>query len=141
MNEHCNSQNNNLEEAKKLSDETKKFSDETQRLSEDMIEAFEQHLDDGVSIINPSRCKVFAGVYKILSDHLRGNGIKMSYALCEPLSNMAYILVTGPSIRFDNTEMVVDALRSADVVEVYVKTDGRVELEVTFYGITVSAKK
>ncbi len=125
MDEQYNSQNENTEEIEKL--------------SESIAKNFKQYLDSSVSIVNPVRCKMLAEVYKVLADNLRGNGIKMSYEMHQPLNNMAYIHVIAPSIRFKNTEEVIDALHAADTVGVYAKNDGRVEMEVTFHGITVRA--
>lgn len=125
MDEQHNSQNENRKEIEKL--------------SEDIVKDFGQYLDNSVSIVNPVRCKVLAKVYKVLSDNLQGNGIKMSYELHRPLNNMAYIHVIAPSIRFRDTEEVINALHAADTVGIYTKTDGRVEIEITFYGITVRA--
>ena len=127
MDEQYNSQNENMEDIEKLSD--------------DIAKDFGQYLDSSVSIVNPIRCKILAEVYKVLADNLKGNGITMSYELHQPLNNMAYIHIIAPSVRFKNTEEVIDALHAADTIGVYVKNDGRVEMEVTFYGITVRAGK
>lgn len=92
--------------------------------------------DNKPAVINPERIQQLLYTYKIVKYLTKGTKAKVSYTLHEPYKSMGYVSVTGSSIQFGNTEWFLKAVELASNFEVFPKTDGTVEMNFTFHGLT-----
>lgn len=66
----------------------------------------------------------------------KGTKAKVTYALHEPYKSMGVVSVVGSDLLFRNTEWFMKAVELASNFEVYPKTDGTVQMDFTFHGLT-----
>lgn len=93
--------------------------------------------DDGeVSIINPYRIQQMQYTYKMLKYLTKGTKSKVTYTLHKPYKSMGFVSVTGKNLMFRNMDWFSKAVELASNFEVYPKTDGTVQMNFTFHGIT-----
>lgn len=92
--------------------------------------------DGEVSIINPYRIQQMQYTYKVLKYLTKGTKSKVAYALHKPYKSMGFVSVTGKNLMFRNMDWFSKAVELASNFEVYPKTDGTVQMNFTFHGIT-----
>lgn len=120
---------------------------ETEFMSDDEVEEILDNtvvaLSDAVSedenrtsIANPYVLQKIANTYKLLKYALKGSKAKVTYALHQPYHSMGYISVVGKDVAFKNPKWFVKAVEMASNFEVYAKTNGDVEMNFTFHGLT-----
>lgn len=88
------------------------------------------------SIINPYRIQMFIYTYKMLKFLCKGTKSKVTYELHEPYTSMGVVSVTGKELVFRKPEWFVKAVEFASNIDVYPKTDGTVQIDFTFHGLT-----
>lgn len=94
-------------------------------------------LENGkTSIIVPQRMMQLAYAYKILKSITDGINVKVTYTLHEPYNFVGSISIEGDSLEFCNTELFAKAAQLASNFEIYPKTDGTVQMNFAFYGLT-----
>jgi hypothetical protein len=117
-------------------------------------EEVEQHLDEVIlslgtgivqeesnpSIINLARMKEILVAYKTLSYICKGTGVKVTYKLHNKFQSVGTVSIVGKTILFTKNEWFVKACRLASNIEIYPKTNGTVQINLTFYGLTKSIK-
>lgn len=91
-----------------------------------------------VSIVNEERVKQFLESYKmVLKSVKHKKGVcEISYKINEPFNNMASINIIGKEITIKDPDTFLKAAKAAANFEVYAKTDGSVQANLTFYGMT-----
>ena len=92
--------------------------------------------DSKTAIINPYRIQQLLYTYKVLKYLTKGTKAKVSYTLHEPHKSMGYVSVVGSNLQFENTGWFLKAVELASNFEVFPKTDGIVEMNFTFHGLT-----
>lgn len=93
--------------------------------------------DSKTSIINPFKIQQVLYTYKVLKYLTKGiKGAKVSYELHEPYISMGSVSVTGKDLLFRKPEWFMKAVELASNFEVYPKTDGTVQMNFTFHGLT-----
>lgn len=92
--------------------------------------------DSQTAIINPYRIQQVLYTYKVLKYLTKGTKAKVTYALHEPYKSMGVVSVVGSDLLFRNTEWFMKAVELASNFEVYPKTDGTVQMDFTFHGLT-----
>jgi len=93
--------------------------------------------DNKTSIINPIKIQQVLYTYKVLKYLASGNkGVKVKYELHKPYRSMGSVTVTGKNITFRKPEWFMKAVELANNFEVYPKTNGTVEMNFTFHGLT-----
>ena len=93
--------------------------------------------DSKTSIINPFKIQQVLYTYKVLKYLTKGiKGAKVSYELHEPYRSMGSVSVTGKDLLFRKPEWFMKAVELASNFEVYPKTDGTVQMNFTFHGLT-----
>lgn len=111
---------------------------------EDMLDsivttvAIEIVIDDNkTSVINPYKIQQVLYTYKVLKYLMKGNkGANISYELHEPYKSMGSVSVVGRNLVFRKPEWFMKAVELANNFEVYPKTDGTVQMNFTFHGLT-----
>lgn len=94
--------------------------------------------ENRTAIVNPHRAQQVLCTYEILKRLTRGTNAKVIYDLYEPYKSMGVVSVIGSNLIFGNTEWFTKAMKLASNFEVYPKTDGTVQIDFTFHGLTVA---
>lgn len=92
--------------------------------------------DSKTAIINPYRIQQVLYTYKVLKYLTKGTKAKVTYTLHDPYKSMGVVSVIGSDLLFRNTEWFMKAVELASNFEVYPKTDGTVQMDFTFHGLT-----
>lgn len=88
------------------------------------------------SIINPIKLQQIQFAYKTLRYMIRGSGAKVTYKLHEPFNSVGYVSIAGKMINIKRPEWFVKVAEYASNFEVYPKTDGTIQANFTFLGLT-----
>lgn len=92
--------------------------------------------DSKTAVINPYRVQQMLYTCKVLKYLIRGTKAEVTCKLHEPYKSMGYISVTGVNLQFGNTDWFLKAVELSSNFEVFPKTDGTVEMNFTFHGLT-----
>ena len=92
--------------------------------------------DSKTSIINPFKIQQVLYTYKVLKYLVKGTKAKVTYVLHEPYRSMGSVQVVGKDLMFRKPEWFMKAVELANNFEVYPKTDGTVQMNFTFHGLT-----
>lgn len=96
-----------------------------------------QAADNKTRIANPIKIQQLLCTLKILKYIAKDSGAKVTYELYKPFKSMGSVTVCGKNITFTKTEWFAKVIDFVSNFEVYPKTDGTVEMNFTFHGITV----
>lgn len=92
--------------------------------------------DNRTAIINPYKIQQVLYTYKVLKYLTKGTDAKVSYELHSPFKSMGSVTITGKNLIFRKTEWFMKAVELSANFEVYPKTNGAVEMNFTFHGLT-----
>lgn len=93
--------------------------------------------DSKTSIINPYKIQQVLYTYKVLKYLVKGiKGANVSYELHEPYRSMGSVSVVGKDLVFRQPEWFMKAVELSNNFEAYPKTDGSVQMDFTFHGLT-----
>lgn len=100
--------------------------------------AAEKNKDESkISVINPHRIQQALYTYKVLKYLMKSNKeAKVSYELHKPYQSMGSVSVFGKNLVFRKPEWFMKAVELANNFDVYPKTDGTVQMDFTFHGLT-----
>ena len=104
----------------------------------DLIGEQAENEDNRTSIINPKRVQAVLYTYKVLKYLTKGTNAKVTYALNEPYKSMGSVSIVGKELTFSNPKWFMIAVRLASNFNVYPKTNGTVQMDFTFHGLTIS---
>lgn len=125
-----------------LSFDTEFMSDEeVEEMLDNIVSTIGEKLssdDIKTSIINPYRVKQVLYTYNMLKCLTKGTNANVYYKLHSPYKSMRCVSVTGSCLLFRNTELFMKAIELASNFEVYPKTDGTVQMNFTFHGLTMA---
>lgn len=93
--------------------------------------------DNKTSIVNPEKVKDISRVYRLLKKATENTKTKVSYTLHEPLRNVGIVSLQGAKLKFNDPRCLCAASKLASNFEVYPRTDGVVQINFTFYGLTI----
>ncbi len=96
--------------------------------------------DGHISVTNPRKAEAVIYTYKVLKHITKGTSTKVTCRLNEPVKSVGVVSVVGKEIIFDNPLLFVAAAKAASNVDVYPKTDGTIQLDFGFNGITDNIK-
>lgn len=91
--------------------------------------------ESGVSVVRPDKLEMIAAAYDAVKASTGGREVKVSYELNAPYTSMGSISVVGKEIKIVNTKLFTMAVSLASNFEVYTKTDGTVQMDLTFHNI------
>lgn len=95
-----------------------------------------------VSIVAPAQMQRLANTYRTVKRMTNGiKGVKVLCEVNEPFTSMGSISVIGRNIAFNNPELFMRSVKAANSFEVYPKTDGTVQMNFTFHGLTTVVAK
>lgn len=95
---------------------------------------------DGAELADPNKTQAVLCTYKILKYLTKGTKAKVTYELNKPYKSMGCVSIVGKEIMFDNQEWFVTAVKLASNFDVYPKTDGTVQMDFTFHGLTIPSE-
>lgn len=99
-----------------------------------------QKEDNRTQVVNPITMQHLLYTYKVLKYLTKGTGAKVTYEINEPYKSMGSVTVCGRNIVFKKPEWFIKAVELAANFEAYPKTDGTVEMNFTFHGLTMPAE-
>lgn len=94
--------------------------------------------NEKTSIVNPYKIEHVMYTYKVmkyLTRHLKGIGV--SYELYKPYNSMGSVSVVGKNLEFNRPDWFMKAVELSNNFEVYARTDGTVQMNFTFHGLTM----
>lgn len=94
--------------------------------------------EDKISIINPMKIHQVLFTYKVLKYMMKNQDVKISYKLHEPFKSVGYVSVSGKNLIISNIDWFLQIVKYSSNMEVYPKTDGTIQLNFTFHGLTKS---
>lgn len=112
---------------------------EVEEMLDDIINAIgeEAKIEDmETQMVNPYKLKSVLYTFKLLKYLTKGKKAKITYELHKPYKSMGYVSITGLDLSFDKMEWFLKAVELASNFEVYPKTDGTVQMNFTFHGLT-----
>lgn len=104
----------------------------------DLIGEQAENEDNRTSIINPRKVQAVLYTYKVLKYLTKGTNAKVTYALNEPYKSMGSVSIIGKELTFSNPKWFMVAVKLASNFNVYPKTNGTVQMDFTFHGLTIS---
>lgn len=107
----------------------------------DLISEQAAQEDCKTAIINPMKVKMVLCAYKLLKYITKGSKVKVTYELNKPYKSMGSITVVGKELSFSKSEWFVAAAKLASNVNVYPKTNGTVQMDFTFHGLTTTIEQ
>lgn len=94
--------------------------------------------DNKSSVVNPTKIQALLYTYKILKYLTRGKPAKVTYELHKPYKSMGSVSITGKNLMFDNSKWFNAAVKLASNFNAYTKTNGSVQIDFTFHGLTTA---
>lgn len=104
-------------------------------LLEDIGEQIEEE-ENRDCIVKPDKVRAVLYTYKLLKYLTKGSKAKVTYKLNEPYRSMGSVSVCGKNISFNKPEWFMAAVRVSSNFNTYVKTNGTVQMDFTFHGLT-----
>lgn len=92
--------------------------------------------DMETQMINPYRIQEILYTYKVLKYLTKGSKAKVTYDLHKPYKSMGYVSIESENLLFKNMKWFLKAVEMSSNFEVYPKTNGRVQMNFTFHGLT-----
>ena len=94
-----------------------------------------------LSIVNPEKIKQISYAYGVLKHMLEGTKAKISCTLNEPFKSMGCISITGKNLSFNKIASFIIACEQASNVDIFPKTNGTVQIDFTFHGLTLTLEE
>lgn len=93
--------------------------------------------NSGTSVVNIYKMQQVLYVYKVMKYLAKGQkGVKVDCELYTPYNSMGYVSVVGKKLVFRKPEWFMKAVELSNNFEVYPKTNGTVQMNFTFHGLT-----
>lgn len=108
--------------------------------TEETMDAFCEIIENfgtGVSVLNPEKTKMVLLIFNTLKNQLKRYNVEVNCRLNEPFSNMGCISITGKSPVFYDSTWLSAVAKLASNFNVYPKTNGTVQMDFTFYGLSI----
>ena len=93
--------------------------------------------DEQTSFLNFSTQKLMMVSYNKLKDIVSGSNVQVRRVFHEPYNSMGYISIVGNDIAVKDSAMFAAVLKLASNIEIYPKTDGTVQINLTYHGLTM----
>lgn len=90
------------------------------------------------AVIDIENVKKVAKAYELVKQLTKGTKVKVEYHINEPVRSMGGVNIIGKNIPINDTELFMQVANLASNFNVYAKTNGTVEMDFTFHGLTKS---
>ena len=104
-----------------------------------IISAFGEQIEadeERTSFLNLDTKKLMTASLLAIKKAIEGDSVKVQYHLHEPYTSMGYISIIGKDVRIIDPKMFSAISQLASNIEVFPKTDGSVQANLTFHGLT-----
>ena len=85
---------------------------------------------------NTEKIEAIKEAFYRLRDSMSEIDASVTCELHTPYPSMGGIIINGKEFEIEDMEALINVLKLASNVEVYPKTDGTVQLDITFHGLT-----
>lgn len=112
---------------------------EAEEILDNLIEvkkAYDQRREGIVEIINPLRAKELLFAEENLKRIFTNRNAKVNRNLKYIHDDVGTITIIDREITFENPEMFIEIIRGANHLEVFPKTDGTVQMDISYFYIT-----
>ena len=92
--------------------------------------------ETGVSVLDANKLRQLQFTYLALRYMSKGSRARVTYTLNEPYTSVGYVSITGRNIQLKHPEWFAKIADYASNMEVYPKTNGTVQINFTFHGLT-----
>ena len=92
--------------------------------------------DNKTQVVNFDTMQRLMHTYKVLKHLTKGTDAKVTYATHEPFKSVGSISIVGKRLTFKKPELFMKAVELSSNFEAYPKTDGTVQINFTFHGLT-----
>lgn len=93
--------------------------------------------DEQTSFLNIGAQKLMMASYNKLKDIVSGSNVQVRRVFHEPYNSMGYISIVGNDIVVKDSAIFAAVLKLASNIEIYPKTDGTVQINLTYHGLTM----
>lgn len=90
------------------------------------------------AVVNIENVKNIVKAYDIVKRLTKGTNVKVEYHINEPFRSMGYVSIVGKNIPINNVDLFMQVAKLASNFNVYVKTNGTIEMDFTFHGLVKS---
>ena len=90
------------------------------------------------AVINIENVKNIVKAYDIVKQLTKGTNVKVEYHINEPVRSMGYVSIISKNIPINNVDLFMQVTKLASNFNVYVKTNGTIEMDFTFHGLVKS---
>lgn len=90
------------------------------------------------AVVNIENVKNIVKAYDIVKQLTKGANVKVEYHINEPVRSMGYVSIIGKNIPINNVDLFMRVTKLASNFNVYVKTNGTIEMDFTFHGLVKS---
>lgn len=102
----------------------------------DLLSLIEKE-ESGTSMLNVERVNEFQEALRIIQELFgKKRTVKIEYKLHDPYPSMAYIRIIGKEIKTNHASQFQHALTLASNLLVTPLLNGKIQMDLTFYGIT-----
>ncbi len=89
-----------------------------------------------IGVVDAERCGEVNSAYSILADYYKyDESVEVSCSFSESLKNMAVISIEGSALFFSAPDILINAAKFANNIDICSKSNGCVSFELTFYGL------
>jgi len=107
-----------------------------------LIEMYKEWSSSGnfIEVTNPLKEKLVKAVYEFMCNLTKGTNAKVTYSLNSPLTGSGCVSVNSSELCFINPRKLTPLMKLASNVDIYAKTDGSVQMDMTFNQVTRKIK-
>lgn len=120
-------------------DELDMLTSEEEKELDEMILALAEDAErdeERMSLLNLDAKRLMTASFLALKNAVAGDTVKVTYHLHEPYISMGFISVTGKNVLIKDSKMFSAISQLASNLEVFPKTDGTIQINLTFHGLT-----
>jgi len=88
-------------------------------------------------LLNPVRLRQMYLAHSALQKAVAGHAVEITYELHEPSVDSGSISIVGKNICFVDLDAFFEAIKLANNLDMYTRTDGTVCIDFVFYSLTV----
>ncbi len=92
--------------------------------------------DKKTSMIIPTRVRDVKYTYEIMKNLFAGKDVKVDYDLHEPYKDFGSVTVIGKKIDLNSPKWFLKAAEIASNCDIYPRTDGKIQIDFGFGGLT-----
>ena len=120
-------------------DEMADLSQEELEYLDAIVSAFGEQIEadeERTSFLNLDTKRLMTASFLALKKAIEGDSVKVQYHPHEPYTSMGFISITGKNVHVTDPKMFSAISQLASNMEAFPKTDGSIQINLTFHGLT-----